>query len=86
MLEASGHLDGLPGGPGEAINILPMSSRVNLSEFKRLENQWAEFVGQGSTIDVTITPVFAGTSRRPTSLRVSWSVDGVPQIPRTFRN
>lgn len=117
LFEASGHLDGLPGGPrntyqqgvagrgdrlpgdqgghvfgtwfggpGEAINILPMSSRVNLSEFKRLENQWAELVGQGSTIDVTITPVFAGTSRRPTSFRVSWSVDGVPQIPRTFRN
>lgn len=86
--DQGGHLFGTWfGGPGEGINIIPMTSRVNLSEYKALEGRWAELVAEGKTIDVQITPRYRGDSTRPDRFTVSWRVDGV-QIddPITFRN
>ncbi len=85
--DQGGHLFGTWfGGPGEAINILPMSSRVNLSEYKALEGTWAQHIADGSTIDVRVTPIYSGGSLRPDAFRVGWSLDGVTQRPLTIYN
>lgn len=75
------------GGPGESINLVPMNRSVNGSrQMGALEAQWAELIAGGSAVDVRFIPVYSGTSLRPSSFRVRWSVDGGPWQTRTFQN
>lgn len=55
-------------------------------QFGELENAWRGHVDVGSALDVTIEPVYTGTSLRPTEIIVEWRLDGVLQDIVTFVN
>jgi filamentous hemagglutinin len=42
-----------------------------------LENTWAKAVADGKKVDVTIKPVYDGTSKRPSEFKVEYSIDGI---------
>lgn len=50
-----------------------------------LENQWAKDVRQGDPVWVKIVPEYAGSSQRPGSIDVFYSVDGHSDR-KTFSN
>lgn len=39
-------------------------------------DQWAKATKSGDSVSVTITPSYAGTSKRPTTINVSYSING----------
>ena len=54
-------------GPGEKLNIVPMNSNLNRSEWKKMENSWAKALKENKDVDVKIEPVYLGNSDRPSS-------------------
>jgi len=73
----AGHLFGDRfGGSAELDNIVSQTRRVNLSEFKRIENQWAEAIRQGKRVEVEIKVNYNGDNIRPQSFEVSYKIDG----------
>lgn len=72
-------------GPGEQINYHAMQRTLNLSGWKKMENDWAEALAAGKAVDVNIKAVFDGASKRPEAFRVEYSIDG-QKFTRTFFN
>lgn len=63
-------------GPGEQINYLPQTANLNRGGWKTMENAWSEALKNGSKVEVEITPIFDGTSKRPVKFEVDYWVDG----------
>jgi len=73
----AGHLFGDRfGGSPELDNLVSQASNVNLSTFKKIENQWAKDVLAGKKVKVEIKVNYKGDTFRPSSFEVSWSVNG----------
>lgn len=64
------------GGAGEQINYLPQDALLNNGSYKSLENTWAKATAEGKKVDVTIKPIYEGTSKRPSEFRVQYTIDG----------
>ncbi|WP_099073739.1 DNA/RNA non-specific endonuclease [Proteus alimentorum] len=45
-------------GPGEKINMVPMNSNLNRSEWKKMENIWARSLKENKEVNVKIEPVY----------------------------
>lgn len=79
MADDGGHLIASRfGGPGEAINLVPMSSTVNRTgAWAKMEKEWDIILAQpGGTIkDLNIEIVYNGT--RPNEFKVNAMVNGV---------
>lgn len=75
-------------GPGEGINIVPMDKKFNGSsgEWYNWEQQWKKALESNKTVKVNITPIYSGTSKRPTSFVVEQQINGVNFQPRTLQN
>ena len=75
-------------GPGERINLVAMDANLNLSAWKRMENRWAQALGNGSTVRVEGQVNYAPNSgsTRPTSFRVTEQIDNGPKRTHRFRN
>lgn len=76
----AGHLFGDRfGGSPELDNLVSQSQKVNLSEYKVIENEWAKALESGKTVTVDITVNYAtGGSTRPISFDVFYTIDDVP--------
>ena len=72
-------------GPGEQINYHAMDGTLNKSGWKKMENDWAQALKDGKTVDVDIKAVFDGASKRPEAFRVDYKIDG-KSFTRTFFN
>ena len=72
-------------GPGEQINYHAMDGTLNKSGWKKMENDWAEALEAGQTVDVEIKATFEGDSKRPDAFRVDYAIDG-KSYTRTFFN
>lgn len=73
-----GHLfGGRFGGSQELDNLVSQARKVNLSEFKIIENQWAKAIQKGQKVTVDININYANGSGRPTLFDVSYIIDGV---------
>jgi hypothetical protein len=67
------------GGPAEGINLTGQSARVNLSDFRTLENRWANAIRQGETVQVEIRAIYPGDRLRPSQYEVTYRIgDGRP--------
>jgi DNA/RNA non-specific endonuclease len=72
-------------GPGEQINLYPMSANLNLGAWKQMENLWADALVAGSDVKINIKSVFSGTIKRPDAFEVEYLIDGT-KTKRTFIN
>lgn len=66
------------GGSPELDNLVSQAQRVNQSEFKVIENEWAKALENGQKVTVDIDINYASSSSRPTSFDVSYTIDDVP--------
>ncbi|MFC0506578.1 DNA/RNA non-specific endonuclease [Micromonospora costi] len=75
-------------GPGERINLLPMDQTINLSDWKKMENTWADALKAGRNVQVSGRAFYPpGTSsQRPSHLLVTYQIDNDPPVVVPFRN
>lgn len=74
----AGHLAGDRfGGSPEIDNLVSQLSEVNLSDYKKLENQWAKALEEGKKVSVNVKVNYVGDSLRPSSFEVFYSIDSV---------
>jgi hypothetical protein len=68
------------GGSPEIDNLVSQLGSVNLSDFKKIENQWADALKSVPPKKVTadIKIVYNGTDLRPSGFEVNWTIDGEP--------
>ncbi|WP_238140712.1 DNA/RNA non-specific endonuclease [Streptococcus suis] len=82
----AGHLAGDRfGGSPEIDNLVSQLSEVNLSDYKKLENQWAKALEEGKKISVNVKVNYVGDSLRPSSFEVFYKING-EQIFRSIPN
>ncbi|MFB9047965.1 DNA/RNA non-specific endonuclease [Sphingobium indicum] len=72
-------------GPNDNFNHFAQDANFNRSAYKALENSWANDLRAGKKVFVDIIPQYAGTSRRPYRLTVTWYVNGERNL-RNFPN
>ena len=51
-------------------------SGVNLTDYKKLENQWAKALDADLDVSVKVKINYEGTSVRPNSFEVNYTIDG----------
>ena len=66
-------------------NLVSQLQGVNLSDYKKLENQWAKALEEGKKVSVQVRVNYAGDSLRPSSFDVNFSIDGIP-FSRNIKN
>ena len=72
----AGHLIGDRfGGSPELDNLVSQAALVNLSKYKKIENQWAKAIKAGKKVSVDIT-VNYDVGTRPVSFVVEYTIDG----------
>ena len=81
--DEAGHMAGdrFGGSPGKD-NVVSQLRKVNLSDYKKLENQWAKALEEGKDVSVSVKLNYVGDSLRPDSFEVFYKIDGKP----TFKN
>lgn len=73
----AGHLAGDRfGGSPELDNLVSQSSNVNLSQYKKMENQWAQAIKEGKQVKVNVEVKYEGNSLRPSKFNVQYEIDG----------
>ena len=81
-----GHLIGHRfGGSDKLENLVPMDSKLNQGDFKKLENSLASALENDTKVYLKVEPVYEGNSARPSEFRVSYSVDGEMDVV-VFKN
>jgi hypothetical protein len=81
-----GHLSGQRfDGPPDDINLIAQDGKLNMGEYKKLENEWAAALKAGKSVHVDIRPHYSGASLRPDSLEVHFMIDGKADV-RRFEN
>ena len=74
----AGHLFGDRfGGSSELDNLVSQARRVNLSEYKVIENQWANALENGKKVSVNIDIKYDAGSSRPVAFKVTYEIDRV---------
>jgi hypothetical protein len=77
------------GGPEIALNHFAQDAGVNRGEYRSLELSWKADLKRGKRVTVEIKPIYLGRARRPSSLRVTYVVNGrrifrkIPNQPRS---
>ena len=66
-------------------NLVPQDAEVNQKDFRNFENKLAAEVKNGKEVYVKVAPVYEGNSRRPSSVEVTYRINGVEDT-RVFRN
>lgn len=75
----AGHLFGDRfGGSPELDNLVSQAQKVNSSEYKVLENKWANALKEGKPVNVDIKINYDNGAVRPSSFEVKYIIDGVP--------
>lgn len=73
----AGHLAGDRfGGSPELDNLVSQAQNVNLSEYKKIENQWAKAIEDGKKVTVNIEIKYDGDGLRPSEFNVEYTIDG----------
>ena len=87
--DCGGHLiASMFNGIGESANLVPMDKILNGSGGKwyKMEMEWAKALDSGKKVEVNIKPIYSGSSKRPDSFEVSYSVDGKLTRMPTIKN
>ncbi len=60
------------GGSGKLDNLVSQLSKVNQSDYKILENKWADAIQNGEEVSVDVEVLYEGEDMRPTGFVVHW--------------
>jgi hypothetical protein len=63
------------GGSGNLDNLVSMNNKVNLSQYKRVENRWATLLKADKKVRVQIDLNYEGGSKRPSSFDIQYWVE-----------
>lgn len=55
---------------------------VNLSSYKKLENEWSRAIQGGKTVDVNVEVIYDGDNLRPSEFVIVYYIDGEEQTKR----
>lgn len=84
--DQAGHMAGDRfGGSPRKDNVVSQLRKVNLSDYKKLENQWAKALEEGKDVSVSVKLNYVGDSLRPDSFDVRYTIDGFP-FSRRIKN
>ena len=76
--DQAGHMAGDRfGGSPRKDNVVSQLRKVNLSDYKKLENQWAKALEEGKDVSVSVKLNYVGDSLRPDSFEVFYKIDGM---------
>jgi len=73
-------------GPGEKLNIVPMNGNLNKGEWKKIENEWVTALKENKNVQVEISPVYDGLSKRPSNFEVRYRIDGGRTVTLRLKN
>ena len=73
------------GGVGGFENLIPMTSKLNQGDYKRMENDLAKAVADGKTVFLRVDMQYDGDSQRPSGLTAVYTIDG-EMTKRDFSN
>ena len=65
------------GGSGGLDNLVSQYWLVNLSSYRKLENDWNKAIQAGKTVDVNVHVEYAGDDLRPSVFYIKYFIDGV---------
>jgi hypothetical protein len=70
------------GGPIGTMNLVPMRGhKVNLSQYKTVENHWRRLIEQGEDVEVSVRLAYVGDAVRPHRIRLLYEwADGAERI------
>ena len=79
----AGHLAGDRfGGSGQLDNLVSQYWLVNVSSYKKLENEWYRAIQAGKTVEVDVEVVYDGDDLRPSVFIIEYYIDGEKQTKR----
>lgn len=75
-------------GPGEQINVVPMSDELNLGRWKMMENSWAEAFNTNKLVDINVEMqiFYEGSTKRPIRFEVQYKIGSGDWIEKEFLN
>lgn len=81
-----GHIVGRDmGGDGGLGNLIPLDSRINQSDYKLMEKEIKNALGEGKAVNVKTELEYSGDSERPEKITTTVTVDGKNTV-YTFDN
>ena len=84
--DQGGHIIGRDiGGDGGIGNLIPMDSRINQSDYKRMENKVKSALNEGKDVTTKTEISYIGDSERPDKIITTVTVDGKETV-YTFDN
>lgn len=84
--DQGGHIVGRDmGGDGSEGNLVAMDSRINQSDYKKMENEIKRALAEGKDVSVHYKITYDGDSERPAMIKVTVTVDGKETV-YTFDN
>ncbi len=73
----AGHLAGDRfGGSPFLDNLVSQSSDINLSQYKKIENQWAKAISEGIKVQTQVNVKYQGNNSRPYRFIIDYVIDG----------
>lgn len=82
-----GHLFGdMFGGDNSMANIVPMKKELNRGEYKKMEEEWNAALKEGKKVRVTGKLIYKDTTKRPSKLKVTYTIDNSREVERIFIN
>lgn len=84
--DQGGHIVGRDmGGDGGLGNLIPMDSRINQSDYKRMENKIKQALEEGKEVSTKTEIEYDGDSDRPSKITTTVTIDGKDTV-YTFDN
>ncbi|QIQ22429.1 hypothetical protein IPMB12_06955 [Zophobihabitans entericus] len=74
------------GGSPELDNLVSQLSRVNLSDYKVIENRMADALAEGKRVTLDVKINYDADKLRPSSFEIDYSIDGVPRFRRIIND
>ena len=69
-------------GPGEQINYVPQTAKLNNGEWKSMEKKWKDALSEGKIeVDIQIIYNSDKSTKRPLGFFVEYKIDGIEQSP-----
>lgn len=85
--DQGGHIVGRDlNGDSGAGNLIAMDSKINQSDYKRMENDIKAALDEGKDVTVTTDISYSGDSKRPDTITVTVTADGVKTIYKFDNN
>lgn len=74
-------------GPGDLINLVAMhGAKVNLGEYRRLENKWSSLITRGIPVEVEVEVTYREGEMRPAGFNVVYRAGDKTYPPEFIRN